>query len=111
MDAQNDVFRPENLHLFTRKMTSLDPQNDFLSHTKLQLYTRRIKILNQKYDNCTATQKWDILWMGGEIGKKLCSIFGYFWSFKSFGSFESLIYKTWKSRIFFSANKIAFWLD
>ena len=77
MDAQNDVFRPENLHIFTRKMTSLDPQNDFLSHTKLKLYTRRIKILNQKNDNCTATEKWEILWMGGEIGKKLCSIFGF----------------------------------
>ena len=38
-------------------MTLVDPQNDFLSHTKLQLYTRRIKILNQKNDNCTATQK------------------------------------------------------
>ena len=75
MDAQNDVFRPENLHLSTRKMTSLDPQNDFLSHTKLQLYTRRIKILNQKNDNCTATQKWEILWMGGRNLKKIVFTF------------------------------------
>ena len=65
IDAQNDVFKPEKLHLYTYKTTLLDPQNDLLSYTKLQLYTRRIKSLNQQNDKRTATQKLEILWRGG----------------------------------------------
>ena len=81
IDAQNDVFRPEKLHLYTHKTTLLDPQNDFLSYIKLQLYTRRIKSLNQQNDNRTAAQTLEILWRGGgaKLGNncvKVSNLFG-----------------------------------
>ena len=51
---------------------------------------------------------------GGRNWEKLCRNFDHFWSprsFKSFGSFESCIYKTLKSKNWFAASKIAFRLD